>query len=115
MRQTFAPEVISNVADNTVLRAVGGSAPEMNESKVMSINVSPNPSRDRIQILVNAPEADDNATVTIHSISGVLIKTIPLSSSKQTIAIDVSSWKSGVYLMNLHSNGTVVNKRFVKL
>jgi hypothetical protein len=84
------------------------------ESKALSVSVSPNPARDNVQITVNAPQGTQKSSITINSISGATMKVIPVVSSNQRLTLDVSTWSTGVYIINYNCDGHVIYKKFVK-
>lgn len=84
-------------------------------SKNLTLKVSPNPASDNLYIYVNAPGSGQKAILSIHSASGTIIKIIPVILSNQVIAVDISSLKSGIYVINLVAEGNVLNKEFIKL
>jgi parallel beta-helix repeat protein len=86
-----------------------------NTSEKLSVNVLPNPATNRVQIAINAPAGTKKASVTIYSIAGVAVKTIPVTLNTQNIAVDISDWKGGTYIISLKYDDKAITKQFVKL
>ena len=89
-------------------------ASETITSKVINLAITPNPASDQVQILLDAPESTEKATLSINSIAGVTLKKINVTSPKQAISVDISSWAKGVYVITLVYDGKVINKKFIK-
>ncbi|MEJ7770219.1 MAG: T9SS type A sorting domain-containing protein, partial [Chitinophagaceae bacterium] len=87
---------------------------DASDASALVLNVRPNPASEKIQILLNAAEGK-KATMTINSVAGVTLKTIPVKVSRQAITVDISHWSKGVYFITLvYEDGKVVTKKFVK-
>jgi len=83
-------------------------------SKMLNVNVSPNPTTNNVQITLKAPQGTQKSSLSITSISGAIIKTIPVTSSSQRLTVDVSTWSKGAYIINYNCDGHTVYKKFVK-
>jgi hypothetical protein len=83
-------------------------------SRILSANVSPNPTTDNVQITLNAPQGSQKSSLSITSISGAVMKIIPVTSSSQRLTVDVSTWSKGVYIINYNCDGHIIYKKFVK-
>ncbi len=81
----------------------------------ISLGVYPNPARNIINISAKGLQQNKQATISVISASGAVMKMMLTNSSTQTIQMDVSSWVSGVYTIKVISGDKVVYKRFVKL
>jgi parallel beta-helix repeat protein len=81
----------------------------------LSVNVLPNPASERVQIAIKAPAGTKKASLSIFSISGVLVKTIPISLNSQNVGVDISTWKGGTYIINLKFDDQTITKQFIKL
>ena len=94
---------LDNIAASTTL-----SAKDFNSKN--EFEISPNPATSILNI--NLSQNLDNATVTIYDILGKKVFTKLLNELSSSI--DVSKWKSGVYLVRISTNTQVLTKRFVK-
>lgn len=75
-----------------------------------SFKISPNPSKNRLHIRL--PKASPNLILEVFDVLG---KRIHKSTITQLEAsVDVSSWKTGVYLVKVSSKNETQTKRFVK-
>ncbi len=83
-------------------------------SRILSANVSPNPTTDNVQVTLNAPQGTQKSSLSITSISGAIMKVIPVTSSSQRLTVDVSTWSKGVYIINYNCDGHIIYKKFVK-
>lgn len=75
----------------------------------------PNPAANMIKINFDQPQNNQKANLSIQSISGSIIKSVPLILSGKTIEIDISSLTSGIYIMRLAGENFAINKKFVKI
>jgi hypothetical protein len=76
--------------------------------------VSPNPTTDKINVKVKTVAGSKKSTILIRSLSGATLKELPVTLYNQNITVDVSSWPSGVYMVNLNTDGHTIVKKFVK-
>ncbi|NRD24017.1 T9SS type A sorting domain-containing protein [Winogradskyella litoriviva] len=75
-----------------------------------SFKISPNPSKDKLNIRM--PKASQNLTLEVYDVLG---KRIHKSTITQlATSIDVSSWKTGVYLVKVSNKNETQTKRFIK-
>jgi len=92
-----------------------GTITSVNEVSTNSITIFPNPAISYITVsdlssLVN----DKTVTLSVTNVSGSTLFTQDVEFSINTLTLDVSSFKSGIYFIAIQtSNGKVV-KRFVK-
>ncbi len=105
----------------TIIRitdGVGLSIDPGNENiKSQEFSIYPNPANDKITIETKQP-----ATIVISNIQGQLIKTFANSGTKTNVdhiglssyVIDVSSFPSGVYIIELKTEKGIAVKKFVK-
>jgi len=77
-----------------------------------SFSVFPNPASNSFQIF-NKTNSQKSVTLKIISITGELIeeKVIPLQES---VSINCENWANGIYIINLSSENSLVNIKFVK-
>ncbi len=79
-----------------------------------SVKISPNPAGSSVQISIRGFE-QQHATLSLYTVSGIKLKTVPVTVSDQPLSLDVSSLTGGTYYIQLNINGTIVNEKFVKL
>lgn len=87
----------------TYLIDINGSA-SLKETKLAELSVYPNPSSSNVKISV------PNATKIV--VMDVLGQKVGLYSVTETLEINVSNWKTGVYFIKDEQNGTTV--KFIK-
>ncbi len=75
-----------------------------------TIQVFPNPAKAIVQI--NLPEGFENATITIGTLVGKMVKTYTANTTYTNI--DVSQLASGMYLLRIEANGTQFTKKLIK-
>ncbi len=93
-------------------------------SKVVMVNnisfqVNPNPVQNTMHLFFNGLiKADDHVgkDVIIRNTSGVTVKTLQLPSTDNisNANLDVSSLKSGLYILSITSEGKTISKQFLK-
>ena len=76
----------------------------------------PNPSNDKVIINFNIPDNEKNLLLSIYTISGQFIKQINIESTDNSIQVNVSEFKPGVYLYRIHNDtfSTITNKFVVR-
>jgi uncharacterized delta-60 repeat protein len=84
-------------------------------SNVVSLKLSPNPATDMVNIYTTGLQLSEQATITVISALGVVMKTMPVNGSAKVVRLDVLLLVSGVYTIKLMSGDKVLNKQFVKL
>ena len=78
-----------------------------------SWNVYPNPSTDKI----NIESLDANAemkSIDLYDITGKRLKSISYETFSQTQSLDIADLSSGVYVLNIQTDKSVITKKFVK-
>ncbi|CAM3624305.1 T9SS type A sorting domain-containing protein [Flavobacterium gelidilacus] len=83
------------------------SNPEFQKDKMFSMY--PNPARDFVTIQYDL--GIDNGTVSVYDISGRGINTYKLASSMGELQLDTSSYQSGVYIVVVKDNNTVLQQQ----
>ena len=54
-------------------------------------------------------------SLTVHTLNGSLLEKIPLTQPKATMALDVSRWSAGTYIISLYADGAaVMQQKLVK-
>lgn len=89
-------------------------AVDIKEPAGRSVKISPNPAGSSVQISLRGFE-QQRATLSLYTVSGIKLKTIPVNVTNQPLSLDVTSLTSGIYYIQLNVNGTIVNEKFVKL
>ncbi len=79
----------------------------------LSLKVGPNPVKNILNLYTTGLE-NKRLTISVVTVSGIVIKTIQKTSG-QTMQMDVSSLKSGVYFLKVLSGDKVLYTQFVKL
>lgn len=81
----------------------------------LSLRLAPNPANSIVNILASGLRQNKPASLSIISLSGIVLKTMHITSSMQTMPLDVSSLASGVYTIKIISGNQTIDKKFVKL
>lgn len=80
------------------------------------VTLYPNPASSEIRIDYELPENFTSAELRVFDMNGQLIKTLQVGAHFDHINLNVSSFQSGTYLINLLlENGEVINEKFIKL
>ncbi len=104
----------TQASTQTSLGLVAATEATISEATVITVKVSPNPVHEKMQVALNLPQNTQNASMTIYSLAGVKLKNIPLSNTATSVPVDVTSFNSGVYIINIVCDGHVTTKKFVK-
>jgi uncharacterized delta-60 repeat protein len=99
--------------DNTIDASNDNS--KSNKNSKVDLTIAPNPANNILNIYTTGLQRNKQATISVISSTGVVMKTKQLSSSTQTTQLNVSSLKSGVYIIKLVSGDEILYRRFVKL
>ncbi len=83
-------------------------------SSLFAMQLFPNPATNKIQIQFSGINGNQKANLSIQSISGSKVASIPVIISGEKIEIDISSLSAGIYIINLSSNEFVIHKKFLK-
>ena len=82
----------------------------INENTDVSINIYPNPAKDLVKLSVVSGQ---QSTVRIYNVLGMMVDEIEMNSNE--IEINVSSYKPGIYFINVEtSNGNIIKKMIVE-
>jgi hypothetical protein len=85
------------------------------KSKSLNLKVFPNPAVNKIQISVEGIQmTNQKAQLSITSVSGMVVKSIPVTLSGKTIEADVSSLSAGMYIATIIKGDTIISKKFLK-
>lgn len=77
-----------------------------------AVNIYPSPAQNEVTISNNSQINLEKATV--YNIQGKLMQTVDLSNMGTETTLNVSSFPSGVYLINIQGQNGSVTKRFIK-
>lgn len=88
--------------------AVSTSTPEINGS---SVTIFPNPVTSVCSIVL--PEINPETTIELYSLEGVKLKSI--QANDKAIAIDLSNYSSGIYIIKVVGKNVIVSKRITKI
>jgi parallel beta-helix repeat protein len=102
---------------STMARSYGGSvetAPEMKSLEEVNIKVGPNPTSSTLYVYTNSLQSNEELKISVLSITGQVLKTIPANASNQVSQLNVSSLKAGTYVVQIISGDKIINKKFVK-
>jgi len=104
--------IVMNIdPNNWIVNSVGSitvGTPEF--TKELKVAIGPNPFKDQLQIRFNE-ETDSNSDLKIVDLSG---KTVYESHLTGSTNIDLSNLESGVYLVQISSKNSTVNKKLLK-
>lgn len=111
--------VISKYSSNVTNTDLASVSKQKNSGGEMSVTSTmtlfPNPAVNTIQIKIEGLQtSNQKATVTIQNLSGIMFKNIPVILPGKTIEADVSSLKSGVYMVTVVSGNSKMSKKFIK-
>jgi len=101
-------DVISNPDINTSHLIIEGQSLGVNDNRITSISLSPNPTANNLTITYKENLIGSQASII--DVSGRLIQTVTLSSN----TLNVSELKSGVYFLNISINGRLATLKFIK-
>jgi hypothetical protein len=94
---------------STAIFAQNSSSIESNSTVETVFNISPNPGINELNIRLTQK---NEASVEIYNLLGRKIYTGKLTAMHN--AIDITSWKSGIYLVKVITDKKSITKRFVK-
>jgi hypothetical protein len=78
-----------------------------------TVKLYPNPASDRLNILF-AAQPGANYQITISDIAGKTIQAMDYTCNDGAISMEVSSLKTGIYLLTLSNGQTINNYKFIK-
>ncbi|MCK7589431.1 FG-GAP-like repeat-containing protein [Subsaxibacter sp. CAU 1640] len=103
--------IVDNVIDpdiNTTHTIVEGATLNVSDPSLEGVIIHPNPVKNILQI--STPASLSGKIATIFDVNGKRVLNLKLEND----SIDVSSLQSGIYFLRLESNGTSVQKKFIK-
>ena len=110
------PAAAHNTADKTNGKYIYNLLSEdKDDQKMKGLRIFPNPAVGTIQISTEGVQpSDKKAFLNIKSMSGIMLKSIPVIVSGKTIAADVSFLRPGIYTISLVSDDFVISRKFIK-
>lgn len=84
-------------------------------SEDMSLELRPNPTGNMLNIHINGSQKNQQASMSIISSSGILMRTFQMKSSSQAMHLDISELATGMYLVKMVRGDKVTFKHFVKM
>ncbi|WP_298903376.1 T9SS type A sorting domain-containing protein [uncultured Psychroserpens sp.] len=105
---TGADTIISTINLDNITASTTLSTQELQTQN--DFEISPNPASSKLNIKLS--NALDNANVTVYNVLGKKVHAKNLNAIESSI--DVSNWKTGVYLVRISTNKQTITKRFVK-
>lgn len=96
-----------------VLEDVSGArlAADMLPDNQLDVRIYPNPTADHKLTIDFAIQPDASSVFNLYAITGTLVKEGVIEGTRTTI--QVGELQSGVYLLNIHSGGIVLNRQIV--
>jgi uncharacterized delta-60 repeat protein len=85
------------------------------KTSLSDMRLYPNPTTNMVNVYTTGLAHDKQATISVISLSGIVMKTMQTNSSAKTVQLDVSSLAKGVYTIKMISGDKVMYKQFVKL
>lgn len=82
-------------------------------SRIFGMRLFPNPGTDKVSVQFSGV-TNEEATITLQTLSGSTVKTIPVILSGQKIDIDISSLSAGVYILRVSTSTKNINEKFFK-
>jgi len=120
---SVAAKNISFSAKNNTATAINNvyafdlKAPKITKDKpeINDLKVFPNPAVSKIYVNINELlPGIKTANVNIQNLSGIVFKSIPVIISAKTIEADVSSLRTGIYIISIVHNDVIISRKFVK-
>ncbi len=113
---TSAPVTIRVTSANAMIVSNKPSS-ENNKTALnddLRLSLYPNPATNSVNIYTKGLQQNKQATISIISASGIVMKTMQTSSSTQT-QLNVSTLAKGIYTIKIVSGGKTLYKQFMKL
>ena len=95
------------IADAQEMRIMNGT-PAYKKFDRSIMTIAPNPARDDVYISYELPEEYNNAVLEVHNIMGQNVAQYDLGSFRNVYKINCNDYTTGVYLINLIVDGSIV-------
>lgn len=105
-----APDVISAVIQVDNITASSSLSTTEFESQNRELMISPNPAKDKLNITL--PSGSNDMKLEVFDVLGKRVYNGLLTQLESSV--NVSRWKSGVYLVRISNNSITQTKRFIK-
>ena len=103
---------LSNVHDISLKQQ---EAESKTQPSIYTLKVFPNPAVNKIQIKVEGLQMiNQGANLSIQTLSGIIIKNIPVILSGKAIEADVTSLKTGMYVVSIATDNFITSSKFIK-
>ncbi len=80
------------------------------------MTIYPNPVSNQLQISIKVPQMmNQKGALEIRSITGAVIKIVPITVLNSVTKVDVSSLSKGMYTATITINARKISKQFIKL
>ena len=105
----------SSLSDNAtvvfkfVSTSVGIS--ELNKQAVRTFETYPNPANSAVFVKYGLNKESSDVELVLHSLTGSVIKTIPVSVSENTVRIDINDLAQGIYFCSLKVDGVISSSK----
>ena len=94
-------------------RALDSSKISLQSITPKEAGVFPNPVSQLLNVDLGQPAA--SSTIKIFSVEGILVKTIVTAANQNSLRLNVSGFKNGVYILNIVSGKKTKSFKFIKL
>jgi hypothetical protein len=98
----------------TTQRVAAIATPVNTQKTSLSLQVSPDPAYNTVQVVCTGLKQNTPATLMLISPSGSLLKSRQFNSMASTISLDVSSLASGIYFIKVMNGDNTLLRRFIK-
>ncbi|MDB5276374.1 MAG: hypothetical protein JWR61_1329 [Ferruginibacter sp.] len=105
---------IGNMGTPTTQRLAAIAAPVNTQATRLSLQVSPDPAYNTVQVACTGLKQNTPATLLLISPSGAVLKSQQYNSIAGTISLDVASLASGIYFIKVISGDNTLLSRFIK-
>jgi len=105
-------EKVNRLEQNVSPRSGASANDVFGNEEYLSQNI-PNPFDGNTIIQYSLPEGTNQASITIYSSTGAMVKNIPINANakKGSITLSSAEFSSGMYVYNLTANGVVLGSR----
>ncbi len=79
-----------------------------------SVNINPNPANTFVNITFNIAETSRNVDLSIYTITGQRVHSMPLGVGAQDVQVDVSHFEAGIYIVRIEGASNLIEtKKFI--
>jgi hypothetical protein len=109
------PVTVTVSSIQPIVKAKRYSVTPKHSNSTLRVTLSPNPVTNMLNIRIEGGQLNQQATISILSASGVVVKTIPVTALDHLMSVDVSSLARGVYVIKVVNGDRILEQQFVKL